>query len=186
MKNLFKFLGAFILVTALTFNSNAQFRASGGLELGFALEDDFGLMYGASFGGEYGLADNMGITGQVGYIMNTINSDFFENASSSFIPMQLGYRYYFDSSENGPYVHGQIGVHIYKLSYEYEAITGFDSNFNPTYETQEISASETYLSYAAGGGVIVNEKIDIGLRFNIISADGGSFEYIGVRTAYNF
>ena len=186
MKKLLKFGATLLLITAFSNTSKAQFKASAGLELGFALEDGFGLMYGASVGGEYGIGDNMGVTAQFGFILNSVSSDFFDNASSSFIPMQLGYKYYFDSNESGPYAHAQLGMHMYRFSYEFESFTVDPITFQFTPVTEEISISEMYLSYAIGGGFLVNEHIDLGLRFNIISADGGSFSYIGTRVAYNF
>lgn len=186
MKNLIKITGALLLVITFAQKSNAQFKVSAGLELGFALEDGYGLMYGLSVGGEYGLQDNMGITAQVGYIMNTLDLGGFKDASSSFIPMQLGYKYYFDSNESGAYVHGQIGVHMYSLSYEYETFDFDPVTFQLIPKTEKVSNSDTYLSYAVGGGYLINEHIDLGARFNIISATGGSFNYIALRAAYNF
>jgi hypothetical protein len=196
MKNIIKIIGVALLVTAFTQKAKAQVKFSAGLELGLGLETGYGLMYGASVGGEYGIGsdDNMGITAQLGYIFAPVDIDFYDKVSSSFIPLQFGYKYYFDSSTSGAYVHGQLGIHIYRFSYEYEYET-FDYVYNPTtftYDIQtetvkeEFSNSDSNLSYAVGGGYILNENIDLGLRYNIVSATGGSFNYLGVRAAYNF
>ncbi|MGB0883043.1 MAG: outer membrane beta-barrel protein, partial [Vicingaceae bacterium] len=188
----FKIVSVALLMAAFTQTSKAQFKFSAGLELGFALESNYGLMYGASLGGEMPIGDgNMGITAQAGYILAPIDlGNTFENISSSFIPMQLGYKYYFDSNESGPYVHGQLGFHLYKLSYEYEYETfDFDPvtfQFVTKTETRSFSDSSTNLSYAVGGGYLINENIDLSLRYNIVAASGGSFNYLGVRAAYNF
>lgn len=190
MKKMVKMAGALLLVIAFAQNSNAQFKASAGLELGFALEDGYGLMYGASVGGEYLMGDNGGITAQVGYILNSVDISGFDSYSSAFLPMQLGYKYYFDSNESGIYLHGQIGIHMMMVSYEYTYENyDYDASTGQLIITEEKiseSNSESYLSYAVGGGFLVNEHIDLGLRFNIVSATGGSFNYIGARAAYVF
>ena len=186
MKNQYKFIYTIIILICLPNLIKAQLRGSIGIETGYALEDNFSLMYGGSAGVEYGIGSSMSLTANVGFIMNTIDNSVLEGASSYFIPVKLGYRYYFDSFENGLYIHPQIGVHTYSLSYEYKTISGYDSNFNLVYETEKVSVKETYLSYGIGFGSIISEKIDLGLRFNIVSSDGDSFEYFGLRTAYNF
>lgn len=192
MKNIVKIIGAALLIVAFTQSSKAQVKFSAGLELGLGLETGYGLMYGATVGGEYaiGTDDNMGITAQLGYIFAPVDISFYDKVSSSFIPLQFGYKYYFDSNTNGAYVHGQLGIHIYRFSYDYEYET---YDFDPvTYqtttktETRSFSNSDSNLSYAVGGGYMLNENIDLGLRFNIVSATGGSFNYLGVRAAYNF
>ena len=185
MKKTLRFIAAIVLLTAFTTNTNAQFKFSAGLETGFALESGYGLMYGASIGGELGIGDdNMGITAQVGYILNSVEGS---GASSSMLPMQLGYKFYFNDNESGPYVHGQLGIHIFKFSYEFESFSYPNGFFSPPVITTEtVSISESCLSYAFGGGYLINEHIDLGLRFNILSATGGSFNYIGIRAAYQF
>jgi hypothetical protein len=51
------------------------------------------------------------------------------------------------------------------------------------------SSSESYLSGAIGLGYVLNNKIDVGLRYNIISPDSdvdgaSASNYLGVRVAY--
>ena len=162
-----------------------------GGELGFALEDDFGFMYGVSLGGEFGINDKRGITGQVGYILNTfVDNGFFDKYSFNMIPLQLGYKYYFDSNTSGAYLHGQLGVHVLMSSIQY-TLTFYDIDpvtFQQTPIEEKISESDsqTNLSASFGGGYIVNENIDLGFRFNGILVDGGNFNYIAIRAAYNF
>ena len=175
-----------MLVLTFAQNTNAQFKASAGLELGYALESGYGLMYGLSVGGEYGIQDNMGITAQVGYIINTVDISGLDKASSSFIPMQLGYKYYFDSNESGAYLHGQLGMHMYRLSYEFQTFDFDPLTFQLIPKTEKVSNSDSYLSYAIGSGYLINENIDLGLRYNIVSSKGGSFNYLALRAAYNF
>lgn len=169
MKNLTKIIVAFVFTVAFTSNSKAQFKANIGVDLGLALENGMGLIYGPAAGIEYGIEDNMGITFQTGYDIISVDA---KGASASIIPLQPGFKYYFTDNESGLYAHAQLGFTVYRTKVEFFGISS--------------SASKTYLSYSAGGGYLVNENIDIGARFNIVSSNGGSLEYIAVRAAYNF
>jgi len=52
------------------------------------------------------------------------------------------------------------------------------------------TTSESNLSFAPGAGFMINEKLDLALRYNIITAgsDEGaeSSSYLGFRVAYGF
>ena len=190
MKNLIKISTVLLFVAVFSDNIKAQVKGSAGLELGFALESNFGIMYGVSGGGEYAMGDKGGITATVGYIFNTPDVSGFDKYSLNFLPIQLGYKYYFDSNESGFYAHGQFGVHMMMSSIEY-TFTTYDVDpvtfqLTPREEKISESDSQTNLSYAIGAGYLVNENIDLGLRYNSIIADGGDFSYIAVRAAYNF
>lgn len=179
-------------MTALTQTSKAQFKFSTGLELGYALEDDLGLMYGASIGGEYLMGEKTSFTAQIGYMSVSVDKPaFIDKLSFSLLPIQAGYKYYFDSNESGLYVHGQIGVHLARSSVEFtnETFVGFDPlTFEILTEEVKISESdsELELSYAIGGGYLINENFDLGLRYNIVSGSGANFKYLAMRAAYNF
>ena len=190
MKNLIKITGALLLTVMFINNSQAQVKFSAGLELGYALETNFGLMYGVSAGGEYELNDNAGITGQVGFILNSVDNDFFDKYSLNMLPIQFGYKYYFDSNTSGAYLHGQLGVHVLMSSVEY-TYTTYDYDpvtFQLIEKEEKISESDsqTNLSFAIGGGYMVSENIDLGLRYCNIMADGPDFSYLAIRAAYNF
>ena len=168
MKNLMKIAAALLLITAFAQDSNAQFKFNAGVELGFAMEDGMGLMYGLAVGGEFAAGDNMGITVETGYDMIAVDGD---GASASVIPMQAGLKYYFDSNEGGMYLHGQAGFTITTVTVSFFGATA--------------SASSTNLSLAPGVGYVINEKIDIGADYNLVLGDG-SFGYIAARAAYKF
>ena len=163
------------LLVVLAISANAQFKGSIGAELAMPMEDGFGVGFGASGGGEYAMADNMGITGQVGYIMLTTE---MENASASLIPIQAGFKYYLQDNTSGVYLHGQLGFHTFRMSFEFMG--------------QTMSGSSTNLSLGFGGGYMVNEHIDLGVRYNLIMGGsskedgGGSFGYLAARVAYVF
>ena len=61
-----------------------------------------------------------------------------------------------------------------------------DVEFNGVVIFEGETVSDTNLSFAPGLGVIVGENIDLGLRYQIISGEGGSSSYIGIRAAYMF
>ena len=178
MKKIMKLAAALALVAGFANTSNAQFGASVGLEVAMPLGDFSNL---ASFGagvsgaGEYAMSDNAGITGTIGYIYLAPADGI---ASAYMMPMQLGFKYYFDSNEGGFYGHGQLGVHTLSATTEDFEIFGTT--------IPGVTASSTELSYAVGAGYLVGESLDFGLRYNIISGDGGSSNYLGVRVGYNF
>lgn len=178
MKNLIKITAALFLVVAFSFNSKAQFGASVGLEVALPL-GDFGNLAsfgtGISAGGEFAIGDNIGLTAQIGYIY-LLPADGLKSAYT--MPMQAGFKYYFDSNESGFYGHGQIGVHTTGVTtddFEFFGVT-----------VPGVSSSSTDLSYAFGAGYLVSENIDLGARYNMIAGDGSTLSYISIRAAYNF
>lgn len=196
MKNLLKLAVAAMALTVFSFNANAQFNA--GIDIALPLGDfgdaaSFG--FGVSAGYEHKLGDNMGVGGEVGYLLFSGKdpeiSGFMDYSSSySMIPILAHFKYYFTENTSGAYGKVALGMSQYsaKIEYTYETITGFDSNFNPIYGTESISssASEMYLTYGFGAGFLVNESIDIAAEYRIVSGDGGSLGYINIGAAYNF
>ena len=173
MKNFIKFAAVALIVAAFSTNVNAQIRASLGLEVALPFEDGYNFGIGASAGGEFLLGDNMGITAKIGYTALMVDAD---GGSASLIPMIAGFRYYLADNESGIYLTGQLGMTTFKYKQEYEFF-GIK---------QTVEGSSTDLSYAFGAGMLLGDNIDLGLGYNIISGDGGSFNYLGLRAAYNF
>jgi hypothetical protein len=174
LKNITKFIGILILTVFLSKNSQAQFKFSAGIESGLALETGFGLMYGGSIGGEYSMGTKTSFTTQIGYIINSVDKPAgFDKYSFTFLPIQAGYKYYFKSNESGIYIHGQFGIHVAMSSVKYTYTTyRYDPNtFQLITEEETVSDSDssTNLSFALGGGYKINEHIDLGIRYNVIS-----------------
>ena len=197
MKNLFKITVAVFAVAIFSFNANAQFNA--GIDIALPMgdfADGASMGYGISAGYEHKMGDNMGIGGELGYLMFSSKTDlydgFFDDVSysQSMIPILAHFKYYFTENTNGMYAKAALGMTMYKvtLSYTSTQLTGFDSNLNPIYSTveQDLSSSDTFLTYGVGAGYLVNEKIDIAAEYRIVSGDGGSADYINVGVAYNF
>lgn len=175
MKKILKVVGVALCLIVFTQNSNAQIRFSAGLDVGKVLETGYGLNIGLALGAEKPIGDNMGLTFQTGYDIITLDKDVMgSGASSSMIPIQAGFKYYFTDNESGLYGHAQLGVTNFRIKQDFGGFVG------------SVSASSTDLSYAVGAGYLVNENIDLGLRYNIISGNGGSLAYIALRAAYNF
>lgn len=165
MKKILKVVGVALCLVAFTQNSNAQVKFSAGLDVGKVLEEGYGLLYGINLGAELPIGDNMGACFNAGYDM--IGNDF-EGLSTSMIPLLGGFKYYFTDNTSGAYAKLDLGMTQFRASGG-----GF-------------SSSSTDLTYGLGGGYLVNENIDLGLRYNIISGDGASTGLVAIRAAYNF
>lgn len=178
MKKIAQLIGVSLLLIGFSQTSTAQdIGFSAGAEIAIPLGDlgdASSLGIGFSGGLEYDLNESSGITGQLGYIFLIPKEGF---SSGYLLPIQAGYKHYFDGKDSGLYGHGQLGVHT--VSITTESISFFGSSVGG------ITVSETNLSLALGGGYIINENIDISLRFNMVTGDIGS-NYIGIRGAYNF
>lgn len=170
MKNILKVVGVALCLVAFTQNSSAQIKISAGADVGYVTNEGFGLMYGLALGVEKPMGDNMGLTFQTGY--DILTTDVEGGGTFSLLPLQAGFKYYFADNESGFYGHGQLGVSMYKYSYDYGYVSG--------------SESKTYLSYAVGAGYLVGEHFDLGLRYNIVASEGSSLNYIALRAAYVF
>ncbi|MDG1476309.1 MAG: outer membrane beta-barrel protein [Vicingaceae bacterium] len=164
MKNIIKIIGVALLMTAFTQSSKAQVKFNAGAELGFAMNSGMGLAYGLALGLENPMGDNLGITFQTGYDIISVDGP----ASAALIPFQAGLKYYLTDNTEGIYLHGQAGMSMFLVSF------GGSSN------------SETKLSFAPGAGYILNENIDLGLRYQMVLSSGSSLKMIALRAAYSF
>ena len=158
--------------------SKAQFNASIGLE-GAIMQGDFKSLtsvgFGATAGGELGLTEKSGLTAQVGYIY-LIPEERYESAYM--IPIQGGFKLYTNSKDEGIYIHFQVGAH--RLSATRASFTFFGATI------PKQTATNTDPSYGLGLGYIANKKLDIAIRYNLVSIDKATFNYIGIRVGYTF
>ncbi len=163
MKNFIKLLGITVLIAINAQNASAQFKFSAGADIGMVTNEGSGLSYGLSVGGEYLVGENMGLTLQSGY---SIVSNDYSGISSSLMPYMAGFKYYFTNNEGGLYGHAQVGLASFKVG----------------------SISSTNLSFAPGLGYLLNEHIDLGFRYQIVTANEGAdaINWIALRAAYQF
>ena len=177
--------------------TKAQFNA--GLELAMPLGNfgtaaSFGA--GATLGYDYAANDNLSIVGQAGYIKifekapdRTLDPGESYSTSMGLIPIQAGVKYYFADNTNGFYGLALVGVHIYKYTSDHTYMSQDYSAYPVITEvkkTDNFDYSGTFVSYAIGAGYLINEKIDLSVRYNIISSEGSASAYLGIRAAYNF
>lgn len=143
--------------------------------------DAFGLGAGVSVTYDHPLSDNFALGAHLGYIALFPSDDVSDLIKSGgMIPIQLSGKYFFDEVGSGAYAQGMVGVTSLSITTEdFEA-------FGITVEGE--TDSETNLSFGFGGGFIINEKLDLGLRYSIITAgdeEGAeASNYIGVRIGY--
>ncbi len=200
MKTIFKVIGVSLLMATFSQQVKAQFNA--GLELAmpigsFGNAATFGA--GVSLGYDFAANDNLSIIGQAGYIKifdkapdGTLAVGESYSTSISLIPIQAGVKYYFADNTNGFYGLALAGVHIYKYTWDHTYntteidYTTTPISFKEVSKTDNFDYSGTFVSYAIGAGYLINEKIDLSVRYNIISSTGGSSAYLGLRAAYNF
>ncbi len=163
MKKIMKTMCAIALIFAFSQNTTAQFKFSAGADIGMVTNEGSGLSYGLSVGGEYLVGENMGLTLQSGY---SIVSNDYSGISSSLMPYMAGFKYYFTNNEGGLYGHAQVGLASFKVG----------------------SISSTNLSFAPGLGYLLNEHIDLGFRYQIVTANEGAdaINWIALRAAYQF
>lgn len=124
---------------------------------------DFGDLANLSFGfnakGEFGVAENISIIGQIGFIPWSIDSDIYDNYSYSTLMIRAGGRYYLSAEEFRPYIEGDLGY--------YSHTTSYDSQFGEFDDTD----SDIGIRLAGGGmlelspGLFLNGE----LGFNIVS-----------------
>jgi hypothetical protein len=158
------------VIALFIFSSSSVFAQSARLSIGFewaapqgTFGDAFGMGYGGSARFEMPLAGKLALFGTAGFI--SVGDKNSSNITETFIPVHVGAKIYFMEQQNGLYVLGQLGVHI----------TSVDYNGSST--------SSTDFSYAPGIGYHLS-KLDIGVNYQIISATGGSADYISTRLAF--
>jgi len=180
-KTLSKILVAVAIVALTAGTSMAQNgRFSVGAELGLPMgdfKDANGIGIGGTLRYEYPISDALAIGLGVGYITFaakdiTITIPFFgdttvKGSSFNVIPIQAFAKYYFGGeAQDGFY--GMINLGM--------------SNGKSSGEGAEGS---TKLSYAPELGYHLT-NIDLGLRYQMISTEGSTTSWIGVRLAYVF
>ncbi len=157
MKKTFLLLASFFIGAA----SFAQSELSLGAEVGLPM-GTFGQGYSVGFGASakygYGITDNSAITLSAGYMSFSFKSP--ASGSSGLIPVKAGYRYGF---EGGFYVEPQLGVTMISTSGGGGSTSGF--------------------TYAANVGYMMS-KVDLGIRYETVSAQGASWGFVGARVAY--
>ena len=152
-------------------------RLSIGLEVGLPM-GDFGDAVNTGFGGsaryEMPMGDNLGLTGTVGYLsFGAKDVPAGISVSWSMIPIMVGAKYYFTEQQNEFYGAFALGITMSTVKAT-GSVMGIDISS---------SASESDLTFGPGVGYHL-DNLDFGLNYNIISTEGSSSSYLGLRVAY--
>lgn len=166
-----------VFALSAIFYSHAQqgsIYVNGGIDLGMPLGDfgeAFGLGYGATFKGLYGISE----TGQVGLTLGYQTFGMKDSpgggvsASMGITPLFVLYRHYLSNL----YVEPQVGLSI--NSVKFKGMSGLGG----------MSASDNSLGYAVGAGYLIGD-IDISVRYQGLTQSGENSGFIGFRVGYNF
>jgi hypothetical protein len=175
MKKLILLIGILLLTGNAIAQSN---QISIGADMAFPSGDfaeSFGFGLGPTVGLELPFGNRLGIIGQASYQVLFSNNDLIDRGRM--IPLQAGAKIYLRENQRGFYVKGLAGVH---------------SNSTRTNAIGPIpgaSATSSTFSWALGFGIQF-ERLDIGGRFNSITADPdvpgdtSSSRYFGLRVGY--
>lgn len=157
-----------VLVAATSFGQDDKKKASGnslsvGAEVGLpmgAFGDFASLGLGGSAKAAFGIFEGGAVTLSAGYVTFSGKEIVagFKAPSTNLIPVKVGLRYNLGGSI---YAEPQLGMTFIG--------NGGGSAF----------------TYAAGVGTMINNQIDIGVRYEAFSK-GGTSSFIGARVAYNF
>ncbi len=169
------------LSTCTYFMAAAQ---TGGIHIGAGVDvglpignfgEGYGIGFGASAKGLYGISDAGQVTLTVGFLRFGMKDGSDEvSGSTSLIPFLPGYRHRFGNL----YAEGQVGLTMLRTSVKFKDNDYGIGNFGG-------STAATHLGYGIGGGYLMGNW-DLGLRFQGVSGSGGSLDFVAARIAYNF
>jgi hypothetical protein len=162
---------------AALFSIKAQAQAQLGLHAGIGLPmGDFGTPYSLGIGGggnfKYLLNDNFALGASVSYYTFGAKSEYESTlGSSNLIPIHANAEYYFGDGSTKPFIGADLGVTINSATVKYMG--------------QEVSGSSTNLSFAPIVGVKfgLGDSVDLfgNAKYNVITGDGGSLNYVGIN-----
>jgi hypothetical protein len=163
-------------------------KLSAGVELGLPMGDlseVTSIGFGASIGYEHPLMDRVGLVGRTGlnlFIGKDFNAGFatVDGGNWAMVPFQVGGKYYVQEDGNGLFVSALAGLHY--LRYKIPGST--TSVFGVAFSTPEVVVTSTDFSFAPAVGYVVNEQLDLELRYQVIAESGSSISFLGLRVAY--
>lgn len=178
-----KYFTAVLICAAAVFSAQAQkgqITVNPGVEVALPIGDFGGgasMGFGATAKGLYGINDMGEVTFTLGFIRFGSKADDDADgvkASTSLIPIMPGYRHRFSEQFYGE---GQLGLTTVRSKVSIGGMAGsiIGGGF---------SASSTNLGYAVGVGYLMG-NIDLSVRYQGVSASGGSLSFIGLRAGYN-
>lgn len=172
-------LGILVLMIVMTLIATSAFAQQGKKAIGAGVElalpmGDFGdaadMGFGATGAFQYGFRPNIDFMGVVGYLHWGGKGDLADlDYSWNAIPIQVGGKYFFQTTESRFYVGGLVGFHIF------------------SFKVRSESNSETKMGLAPLGGyelkVGENMMLDFQARYQFVADD---LSYFGLRVGLNF
>ena len=157
-----------VLVAVSSFAQDDKKKTSGGnslsigAELGIPMSSEFKQYFSVGFGGSakaaFGIFEGGAVTLSAGYM--TFSGKDGNTTKFNVVPVKAGLRYNLGS---GVYAEPQLGMSFRSFAGE----------------------STSAFTYAFGVGTIINNQIDIGVRYEAITKNGTD-GFLGARVAYNF
>ena len=171
MRKVFLTVAAVIAITSASFAQTGNNQVSIGAEVGIPT-GEFGEVFKTGFGGSakylHGIGTAGQLTGTIGLTAFKMKGSIDEaKLNTSIIPILAGYRHNFGRF----YVEPQAGYGIIRAKVK---VLG-----------ESMSGSEGAFTWAAGAGYQVS-GIDLGVRYQSSTQDGGSMGFFGIRVAKSF
>ncbi|WP_316803357.1 outer membrane beta-barrel protein [Pedobacter nototheniae] len=165
MKTITKILATSAAVVALFFtttNANAQSKLGVGITAGIPTSDAYSVALGADLRYQFDVDKQLSIPVTAGYT-NLSVKDKFGGGSFGYIPVKAGVKYFFNPSGAGVYGLAELGA-------------GFGTK----------SGSGTSFVYSPAVGYAWSNGLDLGVKYEGLSQNGGSTGFFGLRLAYGF
>lgn len=161
-----KFLASAVAAVAIFFttNVNAQTNLGIGLNVGVPTKDGHSLAIGADARLQFDVSKQISIpvtTGYTHFIGKEISG--FDVPDYGYIPLKGGVKVFFDQSGSGLYGLGEIGA-----------------GFGVTKD------AKTSFLYSPAVGYSWSSGLDLGVKYEGLSRDGGSMGQVALRIAYGF
>ncbi|QNN44363.1 outer membrane beta-barrel protein [Pedobacter roseus] len=171
MKTITKIIATSAAVVALFFstNANAQSQKLGiGIIGGIPTSDGYNVALGADLRYQFDIDKQLSIPVTAGYTRFlakdiTVGNITVDGVDFGYIPVKAGVKYFFNESGSGIYGLAELGA-------------GFGTN----------EGSKTSFVYSPAVGYAWSNGLDLGLKYEGLSRDGGSTGYVGLRLAYGF
>lgn len=183
MKKILAILFVVVLVVGL---ANAQGKIALGVNAGIALPmGDFADGFDMGFGGNalfaYHATPNVDVTASAGYL--TWSGKDESEATFSSIPVMVGARYLFGQGKFNPYIGAELGMHFTTFDVPEVEIPGVGTFGGG-------SESDSNFGWGAGAGFLYqignNMDLDVNVRYNSITASGGSSDYLSAMVGLLF
>ncbi|WP_443947163.1 hypothetical protein ACJVDH_08640 [Pedobacter sp. AW1-32] len=170
MKTITKILATSAAAVALFFTTNANAQSSQKLGIGIIggipTSDAYNVALGADIRYQFDVDKQLSIPVTAGYTHlngKEIGNTGVDIPNYGYIPVKVGAKYFFNSTGSGVYGLAELGA-------------GFGTS----------TGAGTSFVYSPALGYAWSNGLDLGVKYEGLSRDGGSTGYFGLRLAYGF